>query len=173
MTAIVIPVKHRLLTILLPLAAASLTAGCTTFTDNNVPARINDVEYSHEDLSGIINAIGIPEESANDLDTIRSVTSTLVIAGALNDYFGEQSIEITDADRDAATQGLAGSLPTFLEAPDGVQDLLVDAQAHLTIASALPNGAQAQLDAINAADVYIDPRIGTFDSATNAVVALG
>jgi hypothetical protein len=167
------PVKRQLLKILLPLAAASLTAGCTTFTDNDVAARINDVEYSHEDLSGIIDAIGIPEESSNDLDTIRSVTSTLVLAGALNDYFGEQGIEITDADRDVATQGLAGSLPTFLEATDDVQDLLVDAQAHLTIASALPNGAQAQLDAINAADVYIDPRIGTFDSATSAVVALG
>ena len=166
-------VKRRLLTILLPLAAASLTAGCTTFTDNDVAARINDVEYSHEDLSGIIDAIGIPEESTSDLGTIRSVTSTLVLAAALNDYFGEQGIEITDADRDAATQGLAGSLPTFLEAPDNVRDLLVDAQAHLTVVSAIPNGAQAQLDAINVADVYIDPRIGTFDSATSAVVALG
>jgi hypothetical protein len=167
------PVKRRLLTILLPLAAASLTAGCTTFTDNDVAARINDVEYSHEDLSGIIDAIGIPEESTSDLGTIRSVTSTLVLAAALNDYFGEQGIEITDADRDAATQGLASSLPTFLEASDNVRDLLVDAQAHLTVVSALPNGAQAQLDAIIVADVYIDPRIGTFDSATSAVVALG
>ena len=165
--------KRRLLTILLPLAAASLTAGCTTFTDNNVAARINDIEYSHEDLSSIIDAIGIPEESTTDLGIIRSVTSTLILAAALNDYFDEQGIEITDADRVAATQSLAGNLPTFLEAPDGVQDLLVDAQAHLTIASALPNGAQVQLDAITAADVYIDPRIGTFDSATSAVVALG
>jgi hypothetical protein len=172
-TAIVIAVKRRLLTILLTLAAASLTAGCTTFTDNDVAARVNDVEYSHDDLSGIIDAIGIPEESTTDLGTIRSVATTLILAGALNDYFGEQSIKVTDADRDVATQGLAGSLPTFLEATDDVQDLLVDAQAHLTIVSALPNGAQAQLDAINAADVYIDPRIGTFDSATGAVVALG
>jgi len=167
------PVKRRLLTILLPLAAASLTAGCTTFTDNDVAARVNDVEYSHEDLSGIIDAIGIPEESTTDLSTIRSITSTLVLAAALNDYFGDQGIEITDADRDAATQGLEDSLPTFLEAPDDVRDLLVDAQAHLTIASGLANGPQAQLDAINAADVYIDPRIGTFDSATSTVVALG
>ena len=165
--------KRRLLTILLPLAAASLTAGCTTFTDNNVAARINDIEYSHEDLSSIIDAIGIPEESTTDLGIIRSVTSTLILAAALNDYFDEQGIEITDADRVAATQSLAGNLPTFLEATDDVRDLLVDAQAHLTIVSALPNGAQAQFEAIDAADVYIDPRIGTFDSATSAVVALG
>ena len=167
------PVKRRLLTILLPLAAASLTAGCATFTDNNVAARVNDIEYSHDNLSDIISAIGVPEESTTDLGTIRSVTSTLVLAGALNDYFDEQGIEITDTDRDVATQGLADSLPTFLEASDTVRDLLVDAQAHLTIASAPPNGAQVQLDAINAADVYIDPRIGTFDDATSAVVALG
>ena len=170
---IVVRVKRRLLTILLPLAAASLTAGCATFTDNDVAARVNDVEYSHEQLSGILDAIGIPEESATDLGAIRSVTNTLILAASLDAYFETQGIEITDDDRDVATQGLAGELPTFLEAPDDIRDLLVDAQARLTLVSQLPDGAQAQFDAISTADVYIDPRIGTFDPATSAIVALG
>lgn len=165
--------KRRLLTILLPLAAATLGAGCATFTNDNVATSVNDVKYSHEQLDGVMAAIGVPEESRTDLGAIRSVASTLVLAGSLDDYFADQGIEVTDADVDAATQGLSAELATFNEASDDVRDLLVQAQANLTIASQLPNGAEIQFQALEAADIYVDPRIGTFDAATGSIIALG
>jgi hypothetical protein len=162
-----------MLTILLPVAAATLGAGCATFTNDNVAARVNDLEYSHDQLDGIMAAIGVPDESRTDLEAIRSVASTLILAGSLDDFFVDEGIDVTDADIDAVTQDLDANLATFASAPEDVQDLLIRAQVNLTIARQLPNGAEVPFLALEDADIYVDPQIGTYDAATGAIIALG
>jgi hypothetical protein len=64
-------VNRRLLTILLPLATASLAAGCTTFSDNDAVARVNDVELSSEMLRARLTEIEAPTDVALDANQVR------------------------------------------------------------------------------------------------------
>ena len=47
------------MTILLPLAAASLTAGCTTFSDADAVARVGETELSTEELDELVGDGGV------------------------------------------------------------------------------------------------------------------
>lgn len=60
--------NRRLLTILLPLAASTLAAGCTTFSDNDAVARVNDVELSADSLAELV---GAPDGVAVDANAAR------------------------------------------------------------------------------------------------------
>jgi hypothetical protein len=69
---IVVAVKRRSPITLLLLAAATLTAGCTTFSDNDLAARVDDVEYSRDDLVADLEDLGKTDEQLATGDIARS-----------------------------------------------------------------------------------------------------
>lgn len=166
-------VKRRLLTILLPLAAATLGAGCTTFTDNDAALRVNDVEYSHDDLDGVLQAVGVSGDASYDLGGIRSIAETLVLAELIDDVFQSNDIEVTDADIAASRTNLETDLPAFADASDRVQDLLAQAQARFDISSTRPDVNDLLAASIDDADVYVDPQIGVYDTESGTILPLG
>ena len=62
---------NRRLTILLPLVATVLGAGCATFTDNDAVARVGDVEFSSTELRDRADERGAPQDEALDANAVR------------------------------------------------------------------------------------------------------
>ncbi len=62
---------RRLLTILLPLVAvtglASSVAGCSTFTDSNAAARVDDTELSADQLADLVSVLGADDPTNGDV----------------------------------------------------------------------------------------------------------
>lgn len=71
------------MTVLLPLAAAALTAGCTTFSDADAVARVGDTELSIAELDELLDGQQIPAEARNDLNVVRPVISGWIEATAI------------------------------------------------------------------------------------------
>lgn len=88
------------MTILLPLAAASLTAGCTTFSDADAVARVGETELSTDELDDLLEAQQIPEEARGDLDLVRPVISGWIEQTAVeNGLFNAELIEAIPEER--------------------------------------------------------------------------
>ena len=98
-------VKRRFPITLLVLAAATLTAGCTTFSDNDLAARVDDAEYSRYELVTELQELGATDEQLTAADIARSQVSawiadrvseasdpTLVAAAYANGVFESGSI---------------------------------------------------------------------------------
>jgi hypothetical protein len=115
------------MTILLPLAAASLTAGCTTFSDADAVARVGDTELSEDQLDELLAEQQFPEEARSDLTLVRPVISGWIEQTAIeNDLFSPELVEaIPDADLLALyDQGIAAAGVTCValmvaESPEG------------------------------------------------------
>lgn len=156
--------------ILLPLVALSLVS-CTTFSDNDAAIRVDDVTFTHEELAEIASAFGLPEEQQTNLGDLRSIATALVNVVAVQNYLSDQGIELTEAQLADATT-LMGS-PQFDEASARVQTALVDAQGYFTVLGETADPALTQSEAIEGADIYIDPRIGTYDPDLTQILPLG
>ena len=63
--------KRRSPIALLAIAAATLTAGCTTFSDSDAAARVGDVEYTHDELVTELEELGATEEQLVVADVAR------------------------------------------------------------------------------------------------------
>ncbi len=133
-------VNRRLMTILLPLAAASLTAGCTTFSDADAVARVGDTELSADQLDDLLAEQQFPEEARSDLTLVRPVISGWIEETAIeNGLFSPELIEaIPDAELLALyDQGIATAGVTCVglmvaetpEAGDAAADRLRDGEA--------------------------------------------
>ena len=133
-------VNRRLMTILLPLAAASLTAGCTTFSDADAVARVGDTELSADQLDDLLAEQQFPEEARSDLTLVRPVISGWIEETAIeNGLFSPELIEaIPDAELLALyDQGIATAGVTCVglmvaetpEAGDTAADRLRDGEA--------------------------------------------
>ena len=68
-------VKRRSPITLLVLAATTLTAGCTTFSDNDLAARVDDAEYSRDELITELQELGATDEQLASADIARSQVS--------------------------------------------------------------------------------------------------
>lgn len=158
--------------ILLPLVAATLGAGCTTFTDDNAAMRVDDVSYSHDDLAEIAAVFGLPEELETSLTDLRSIATSIVNITAIGNYLEEQGVVLTEADLTAATTQMATS-PSFGEASADIQSALVNAQAYFSLLSSTDDPAQTQFEALENADIYVDPQIGTYEIEFFEIVPLG
>jgi len=88
------------MTILLPLTAAALTAGCSTFSDNDAVARVGDVELSEGGLEDLLDEQSVPDDQRSDLDLVRPVISSWIESTALDTgQFSEEMIaDIPDDD---------------------------------------------------------------------------
>ncbi len=165
-------VNRRLMTILLPLAAASLTAGCTTFSDADAVARVGDTELSEDQLDELLDEQQFPEEARSDLTLVRPVISGWIEQTAIeNGLFGPEVLEaIPEADLLALyDEGIAASGVACV-------DLMVaeSPEAGEVAAERLRDG-EAFADVL--ADVNIDPdlaavggEVGCFDSSQFAGV---
>ena len=91
-------VNRRLLTILLPLATASLVAGCTTFSDGNAVARVGDIELSEDDLDQLLTDQQATDEQRQDLNVVRDVISAWIESTAVEtgQFSSEQLAAIPD-----------------------------------------------------------------------------
>lgn len=168
-------VNRRLLTILFPFVAASLAAGCSTFSDNDAAARVNDVELSNDALVEIANFLSEGSTQLatgpGDADEARNVLGIWVQAQALAALRASDDVTLTETERDAATAQLSSST-VFAELSDEVRDTLVDFLASLNgFASEEERNAVIE-EAIANADIYVDPRLGAFDPQAG-VVPLG
>ena len=156
--------------LLLPVALVSLTAGCATFSDNNVAVRVDDTSYSYDDLDTLTGAIGMPE---NELESIRSFATDLVLVGAIENWLADADTPITEDDRKFGLEQAQINVAGFAELDESRQAIFIDFFAVIDRAGTLPDIQTAVIEAVANADVHIDPQIGTFDSVANAVVPLG
>lgn len=117
---------RRLLPIVL--IAATLAAGCTTFSDNDAAARVDDDELSDEMLEELVGLVNDPETGApgepNDGNSVRNALTFWVRAQVLEQLVADGGLDITDAVVDEATQQ-AAQLPTFTELTTDSQDFVV------------------------------------------------
>ena len=77
--------NRRLLTILLPLAAGTLAASCSTITDNDVVARVDDAELSVDDLGELAAAQGIAADETLDAEVARQLVTEWIRAESVSD----------------------------------------------------------------------------------------
>ncbi len=239
--------KRRSPIALLAIAAATLTAGCTTFSDNDLAARVGDAEYSRDDLVAELEELGATDEQLAVADIARGQVGVWIaerVAEAADPALAEAAyakglfesgsicLEVvatsaqTDADAVvveleggtsfadvfaasnvdpalAQSNGRIGCL-AIAELAIGVDNPLVDSittiNANDPYSTAVLPGATPDEDLyvvsrlipydelgpnetpiVNGAlgatalglDVYVDPQIGTYDSATATVIPLG
>jgi hypothetical protein len=239
-------VLRRSLTILLPLTIALAATGCTTFSDNDAVARVDDVELTRDEFDERLTELGVSGDDVVPLDPVRDEIGTWINeqlvadidVGALYDQGAEVSgtaclsaiVVEEEATAEAAlaqlTDGAAfadvfaeNNLDQSLEPTTGAipclgpQDIADNAGTPFvtTAATMGPDTPYAtaplldtaggvfgwvvlsfrsfdELDATEVdglaglvdvsgaagdADVYVDPRFGTFDRDTGTVVGLG
>jgi hypothetical protein len=239
-------VLRRSLTILLPLSIAIVATGCTTFSDNDAVARVDDIELTRDEFDDRLTELGVGTADVVPLDPVRDEIGTWInqqlVAdidiGALYDQGTAVSgvvclraiVVEEEATADAAlaqlTDGAAfadvfteNNLDQSLEPTNGAipclgpQDI-ADNAATPFVATSAEMGPDTPLataplldtaggvfgwvvlsfrsfdeldpaeveglaglvdvsDAAGDADVYVDPRFGTFDRDTGTVVGLG
>lgn len=168
-------VNRRLLTILLPFVAATLAAGCSTFSDNDAAARVNDVELSND---GLVEIAHFLSEGATplatgpgDADEARNVLGIWIQAQALAALNASNGVTLTDTERATASAQLEEST-VFEDMSDGVRDTLVDFLATLNRFTSDEERNTVIAEAIENADIYVDPRLGAFDPQAG-IVPLG
>lgn len=123
------PVNRRLLTILLPLVAATLAAGCTTFSDNDAAARVGDQELSDEMLGELVGLVPDPQTGVagetTDGNAVRNALTFWIQSNVLADLIGAQGIEVDDTVVDQATQQASTQLTGFAELSSDSQEFIV------------------------------------------------
>ncbi len=240
--------KRRSPIALLALAAATLAGGCTTISDSDAAARVDDVEFTHDELVAELKELGATPEQLAQADISRGQISawigervteaqdpSLVAEVYADGLFASGSIclEVIAADSQGAadeavaaleggasfadtfaaantdpslaeTGGRIGCLPLAeldLAGGNPLVDSITDINADDPYAIAkLPGdatttdlyvvsrfvpydelgpdetvvvaGAELSADALGL-DIYVDPRIGTYDNASGTVIPLG
>jgi len=131
------------MTVLLPLAAALLTAGCTTFSDGDAVARVGDQELSTDELEVYRRLVGGTPENVDDAELSRNAISIWNEIQVLTQLLADSDFEPDATSIDAATQGAASSVPGFAELDDPTRDLLVD---YFVAIQALPELTPSESD---------------------------
>jgi hypothetical protein len=116
--------------ILLPLTLAAVTAGCSTFSDNNVVARVNDVELTSDDFDARLTELGVTDAEVVQLEPVRAeltrwIQQQLVPADEIAAIYNAGAVEagvvcvsgLVVADQEAAAASLddIGSGTDFVE----------------------------------------------------------
>ncbi len=99
---IVRAVKRRPSIALLVVVVAALSAGCTTFSDNDAAARVGDVEFTHDELVAELEELGATTDQVAQADIAR---------GQISAWVAEQVTAAADPAlaADAYAQGLLAS----------------------------------------------------------------
>jgi hypothetical protein len=120
------------MTILAPVAAASLLAGCSTF-DTDTVASVDGADLGQEQLDEIVTVLPSSDPAqpqgttgtSDDPNDIRQAISVWIQATVQQDVLDERDIVVPDATVDEVTANLSTQLIGFTELSDGSRDLLV------------------------------------------------
>jgi hypothetical protein len=246
-------VNRRLSLVLSVAVVATLTTGCSTFSDSNNIARVGDVALTDEAFQEQLIALGAPEDQLLPAEALRGEITTWIqeqitgadapelstdqvaarydagidssgavcvngIAVADSDTAGRVAQELIDGADFAETLAAENTDPGLDEVAGEIgcvtRDVVTESadiefvQTIATLSADNPVGSSRLLDQLGnefawvvltfrpfaelsptdtdtvttsiegaaqlaAADVYVDPRYGTFDPTTGQVVALG
>jgi peptidyl-prolyl cis-trans isomerase C len=114
------------MTILLPVAAAALVAGCTNVSDASVVARVGDAELPEDELEVYRQLVGGTEADLGDAESARGAISVWTEIQVLTQFVTDAGLEADPETIDAATQSASQSVPGFAELDDSTRELLVD-----------------------------------------------
>jgi len=105
----VVAVKRRSPIVLLILAGAALIAGCATFSDNDLAARVDGAEYTRDELVAELRELGATDEQLINADIAR---------GQVSGWITERVSEASDPTlvADAYANGVLESGSVCLEA---------------------------------------------------------
>ena len=131
------------MTILVPFAAAALTAGCASVSDADVVARVGDAELGEDELEVYRQLVGGTEADLGSADSARSAISIWAEIQVLTQFVEESGLEADAGMIDAATQGANQSVPGFAALEDATRDLLVD---YFLAINALPELSPTEAD---------------------------
>lgn len=119
----------RRLPSLLLAAGALVLAGCSTFSDTNAVARVNDAELSADLLDDLMVSLASPQTGPADLmnaDEARRAITIWVSAEVQAQELEARGAEIAEESRGEAAATLAAQLPEFTTVGDEARDVLVD-----------------------------------------------
>jgi hypothetical protein len=142
-----LPAVFVALALTAPLTA--VVAGCTTFSDNDAAARVDDVELTDAQLEELVGIYPDPQTGAvgeaTSGDAVRSAMTFWVQAQVFGQAIDDAGVTIDDAAIDDATQRASSQIPTFGDLSPGMQDFLVDFIASTTVLDQLdPPGEDEQ-----------------------------
>lgn len=166
-------VNRRVQSILLPLALASTAVGCTTFTDDDIIARVGDTELTDEIVTERAEAGGLPAGEAIDVSITRQIIGSWVNETALDEGFVDAGAPTAFTESQVASrydQGLSAAgitCPAFLvtETVDG---------AEAAVTSLRSGDAFADVFAARNIDESLDPTVGLIGCPTlGAVLSAG
>lgn len=126
---------------ILPLTAALLAGGCTTFSDSDAIARVDDVELKQEQLDEILPLVtsgaDVPPEAF--AGATRTAISVWLEAQVFSQAVTNSGVELDQAALDDSTARLSSQFPDdFSTLSDGTRDLLVNYVTGLDELAALP-----------------------------------
>ncbi len=166
-------VTPRTLIAALAVVVAAVASSCTTFTDSSNVARVGDETLSEEELREIVSAItgtpiGDTVDGENGINFVGNANSARTgiefwITGQLaRTELDAVEIEIPQSTIDDTQARLAGVVPNFGELSADARDTIIDLEATIVVFTNLPNSADVFTAAVDQADIYVDPRYGTF-----------
>lgn len=125
-------VNRRLLSILTPLAAASLAAGCSSLSTDTI-ASVDGTDLGEQDFEELVEAIGVasglPEGQEPDIANQRQTINLWIQGRLVGDELERQGVEIPPAVVDEATLGLSQQIPGFPELSEANREILLNVVA--------------------------------------------
>ncbi len=161
--------RRLLLSIVGLFALSAAATGCTTFSDANASARVDDTELSPDQLSAFVEALG---QDVTSGDAVRNTLNIWVLVEVATAGLDDAGIVVPDDQLAQARAVLEAQLAGFTELPAATADELVRWQATLGVIDSQPDPQGLITAATDAADIHIDPRLGTFDPVVG-VLPLG
>ncbi len=134
--------RHRT-TLLLPLAAA-LIVGCSSVSDTDTVARVEDAELSSSELAELVD-IFVQADPTNG-DASRATITQWVRIEAIKHRLEESNITLTEEEIDAATTQMSEVVPDFAGRSDFVRDVLVEAQAAFDVLGETGPVSEAEIE---------------------------
>lgn len=176
MTASLTDVHRRLLTILLSVtglfALSAAASGCSTFSDADAAARVDDTELTPDGLSDLVDVISQGGDP-NDAETVRQAVALWIQVEVINAGLDEAGTPVTDAQKSEARTQLESQLPGFADLSESTAESLIRVQATSNAVASVPDLQALVTEAAAASDIYVDPRFGQFDPIGGSVIPLG
>ncbi|MET0661768.1 MAG: hypothetical protein ABWZ42_01425 [Ilumatobacteraceae bacterium] len=167
---------RRLLTILFSIiglfALSAAASGCSTFSDADAAARVDEAELSPDGLSDLVDALAQGRDPS-DGEVVRQTIGLWIQVEVINAGLDEAGAPLTDTQTTEARTQLETQFPGFADLSASTAEMLVRVQATSNASQAVPDFQTLVTEAAEAADVYVDPRFGTFDPVAGSVTPLG
>ena len=158
------------------LVGAISLSSCSTFSDNDAVARVDDVELTRADLEEYVNdAVTVANggELPDQLtaDVYRQIIGGWVVDELIRQKLGADGVEITDDDRAAAQTELDAALAGQTDVPESVIAFELESGAtRQAFSRTQEQGALGEFAAT--VSVVIDPRYGYWDLTSGTILPM-